>query len=94
MIVVRVELWSAVNGSRTELARMHIANDGEATQTNHRIGDYVGEALRGRDTEALNRGVVQKRGSVRGWRRLDFHVWNLVAAMLDDMGYTQGRRPK
>ncbi|PZU62345.1 MAG: hypothetical protein DI552_00305 [Brevundimonas sp.] len=92
MIVVRVELWSAVDGSRTELARMHIANDGQASVANPRLGDYVGETFVGRDREALNRGRVSRRGQVRGWRRHDFHIWNLVRAMLDDMGYRQGAR--
>lgn len=41
---------------------------------------------------ALDKGRVSKRGAVRGWRRHDFHIWNLVAAMLADMGYRQGRR--
>lgn len=92
MIVVRVELWSAVDGSKTELARMHIANDGRATQQNPRLGDYMGETFVGRSADALNQGRVSKRGAVRGWRRHDFHIWNLVRAMLDDMGYRQGRR--
>ncbi|EDX79105.1 hypothetical protein BBAL3_262 [Brevundimonas sp. BAL3] len=92
MIVVRVELWSAANGSKTELARMHIANDGLTTVTNPRLGDYSGQTFVGRDSEALSKGRVSKRGEVRRWRRHDFHIWNLVAAMLDDMGYRQGRR--
>ena len=86
MIVVRVELWSVVDGSKTELARMHIANDGEATQQNHRLGDYVGETFVGRDAATLAKGRVSKRGSVKAWRRHDFHVWNLVRRMLESMG--------
>lgn len=92
MIVVRVELWSAVDGRKTELARMHIANDGRRTMTDPRRGDYVGETFVGRDSAALDKRRVSKRGAVPGWRRHDFHIWNLVAAMLDDMGYRQGRR--
>lgn len=92
MIVVRVELWSAIDGRKTELARMHIANDGRATIGNPRLGDYQGETFIGRDRTALDKGRVSKRGTVRGWRRHDFHVWNLVAAMLADMGYRQGQR--
>lgn len=92
MIVVRVELWSAIDGRKTELARMHIANDGQATIANPRLGDYQGETFVGRDAATLDKGRVSKRGAVRGWRRHDFHIWNLVAAMLADMGYRQGRR--
>lgn len=92
MIVVRVELWSAIDGSKTELARMHIANDGRATVQNPRLGDYTGETFVGRTSADLAKGRVSKRGEVRGWRRHDFHIWNLVAAMLENMGYRQGRR--
>lgn len=87
MIVVKVELWSAINGSKVELARMHICNDGEASMTNHRLGDYTGETFVGRDAATLAKGRVSKRGAVRNWRRHDFHVWNLVRRMLESMGY-------
>jgi hypothetical protein len=30
---------------------------------------------------------------VRHWPREAFHVWNLVARMLDAMGYDKGRQP-
>lgn len=90
MIVVRVELWSAVNGRRTELARMRIANDGETTVANPKLGTYVGETLRGRSSATLDRGIVQRRGKVRDWPREALHVWNLVARMLGAMGYDKG----
>lgn len=85
MIVVRVELWSAITGEKTELARMHISNAG-GTQTR---GDYEGESFIGRDSRALDRGTVSKRGRVFNYPRLDFHVWNLVTRMLTSMGYTK-----
>lgn len=87
MIVVRVELWSARTGQRTELARLRIANDGEATSANVRFGDYVGETLRGRSEAALDKGAVQRTGRVVGHPRLSLHVWHLVARMLVAMGY-------
>ncbi len=86
MIIVRVELLSAVTGKTTELARMHISNTGEGTD---RRCDYVGETFIGRDKAALQRGTVSKRGRVAGWRRHDFHIWNLVHRMLREMGYTR-----
>ncbi len=87
MIVVRIELWSAVTGEKTELARMHIANDGEASVVNHRRGTYVGETFVGRSTAALDKRQVSKRGRVENYPRLDLHLWNLVARMLKSMGY-------
>lgn len=83
MIVVRVELWSAVTGDKTELARMHISNIGATAK----VGDYDGETFIGRSTVALDRRVISKRGKVTNYRRLDFHVWNLVRRMLSNMGY-------
>lgn len=87
MIVVRVELWSAIDGSKTELARMHICNDGRRTIANARLGDYTGQTFVGRDSATLDKGRVSKSGEVRDWRRHDFHIWNLVRRMLESMGY-------
>ena len=83
MIIVRVELHSAVTVRVTELARAHIANIGG---TNTR-GDYRVATLRGRDKEALDRCVVQRNGEVRNYPRLSIHVWHLVARALIAMGY-------
>jgi hypothetical protein len=84
LIVVRVELWSAITGNKTELARMHICNDGGGSLTK---GNYDGEAFRGRDADALSRGVVSKIGRVENYPRTSLHVWNLVSRMLKTMGY-------
>lgn len=93
MIVVKVELWSAITGQKTELARMHIANDGVASiQSGGKLGAYEGQTFIGRDTAALDRGTVSKRGKVDNWPRADFHIWNLVARMLDAMGYDKQPR--
>jgi hypothetical protein len=86
MIVIRVELWSAITGARTELARMHIANTGEHGGARH---DYTGQTFIGRNTAALDRGTVSKRGTVPDYPRQQLHVWNLVARMLTSMGYTR-----
>lgn len=83
MIVVRVELWSAVTGRKTELARMHICNVGG---TNTR-GDYEAVAFRGRDAETLNKLVPQRCGEVKNYPRLAMHVWTLVGRALKSMGY-------
>lgn len=88
MIVVRVELHSAVNGQVTELGRCIITNDGTGTAD---VGHYDVSALRGRSKVQLDRGQVQRRGRVESWPRQRLHVWNLVAAALAAVGYGSGR---
>lgn len=83
MIIVRVELLSAVSGQTTELARMHICNEGG----DHQRGDYGIETLRGRDKAALDKRSVQRRGKVLSYPRLSIHVWHLVARALIATGY-------
>lgn len=83
MIIVRVELHSAITGKVTEIARMGIANAGG----DHTRGDYRVETYRGRSGEALSRRVVQRSGEVRDYPRLAIHVWHLVARALVAMGY-------
>lgn len=85
MIVVKVELWSAITGDVTELARMEICNDGKSL--NPRVSDYTVRTLRGRSKEALDKRVTQHIGGVVGHRRLDLHVWHLVAKALASVGY-------
>ena len=93
MIRVTVELLSAIHPSRNRvMAMMHIANDGRETLVNPRLGTYDGETFVGRDAQALSRGQVSKRGRVERWPREAFHVWNLVARMLESMGYDKGKR--
>jgi hypothetical protein len=88
MIVVRVELHSAITGQVTELARMHICNRGDGTTT---VGNYKVSTLRGRHRAALDKGVVHRAGEVLGHARLKLHVWNLVARALLAMGYSRGQ---
>ncbi|OJY65494.1 MAG: hypothetical protein BGP16_12770 [Sphingobium sp. 66-54] len=83
MIVIRVELWSAVTGEKSELARMHICNEGGT----ERVGNYSCRTLHGRSAAQLDKGRPQRTGSVTGHRRLDLHVWHLVAKALAAMGY-------
>ena len=90
MIVIKVELWSARTGAIQELARMHIVNDETTTLTNPNLGDYIGKTFRGRNKETLDKLTVSHHSIVLGWRRQQYHVWNLVSKMLIQMGYTQG----
>lgn len=93
MIVVRVELWSAINGQKTELARMVIDNIGGTVEK----GDYRAVTLRGRSKDALDKALLQhpkgaqREGRVVGHPRLREHVWNLVAKALSGMGYGGGK---
>lgn len=86
MLIVRVELHSALTGRVTEIARMRIANRGTGTA---RRADYDVMTFRGRDGGALDRASVQRRGAVLGWPRLRVHVWSLVAEALAATGYAR-----
>lgn len=91
MIVIKVELHSAVTHQITELARTVIYNNG-GTGT---LGDYKTFACRGRDAEALQKNMVAvlqgatpiHSGEVLKHQRLTEHVLNLVAKSLTAMGY-------
>ena len=84
MIIVTVELLSAVTGEQKTLAQMDICNTGEGT---HRKGNYIAVTHRGRDAISLARRTPQRSCEVKDWPRLDKHVWNLVQTALTGMGY-------
>lgn len=84
MIVVSVQLHSAITGEVTELARMRICNDGTGDVAH---GNYTGSTFRGRSRDALDRRVVSKSAGVKNFPRQSQHVWNLVARMLGAMRY-------
>jgi len=85
VIVVRVELHSAITGKVIEIARAHIANEGVSQDM--KIGDYRVATLTGRNNRALDRNIVNRAGFVRQHRRLDQHVWHLVSKALQAVGY-------
>lgn len=85
MIVIRVELHSAVTGEVTELARMYITNNG--TGDIHKR-NYTINTIKGRSTEALNRGQVMRAGTINQWPSPRLHVWNLVYQALVKLDYT------
>lgn len=84
MLVIRIELWSHRTGEKTELARMHITNTGEA---NGRLHNYIGQTFRGRSSRALDRLQASRTTQLTDWPRDRLHVWSLVATMLAKMGY-------
>lgn len=83
MIVVRVELHSAITGKVTEIARAAICNVGGTRQR----GDYRCISFRGRDKESLDKMMPNRTGEVTNYPRLSIHVWHLVARALIAMGY-------
>lgn len=85
MIVVRVELHSAVTRKVIELARMHISNQGDHPNVN--FGNYLTQVLRGRSKEQLDRHTVLRQGWIANHPRKQQHVWNLVAKALLNMRY-------
>lgn len=88
MLIVRVELRSAITRKTTEIARMAIVNDGSGTAQK---GDYIGCTYRGRNSNALQKAMlnqtVTRKGVVEGHPRLREHVWHLVSKMLKSMEY-------
>ena len=87
MIIVRVELLSAIDGSVKELARMHISNVG-GTNT---LRDYKVQTLRGRSKKQLDvswrRQQYTREGEVKKHLSLSMHVWHLVGKALKNIGY-------
>jgi hypothetical protein len=78
MLVVRVELHSAITGKVSEIARMHVCNVG-GTETH---GDYRARVLR------FPKFMHQTRdSSVTNYRRLARPVWDLVTLALKKAGY-------
>lgn len=83
MIVVTIELHSAIDGRREKLGEMLIANDGTSGDTQR--GNY--------DVRVMRKGVwsnglpgwdrvarsVARFGKVTGYPRLSYNVWRLIA---------------
>lgn len=89
MIIVRVELHSAITGDVSELARMVIDKVGGC----QRFGDYRVRTVRGRSAIQLDLAMrarpmkTGREGRVHRHARLREHVWNLVAKALNAMEY-------
>jgi hypothetical protein len=86
MIVVKIELHSAITGAVTELGKMVISNDdthhGDPTR-----GDYTVRLGRRGNTETINvMQKPQKTGKVLNYPRLSYSVWVLVARALKAVG--------
>lgn len=90
MLVIRVELHSAITGKISEIARMIVANDSSGTKS---MGNYWGVTADGEveGDHMIPAAIVhetRKRDytEIKGYDR-SLHVWNLVTRMLTAMGY-------
>jgi len=89
MIVIKVELWSAITGQKKELARMIVDNVGGTDAR----GNYRARTLIGRSSAALDSAMMQRpmktarEGHVADYPRQRLHIWNLVQRALAGMGY-------
>lgn len=79
MIVIRVELWSAVTGKKTLLTRVNIINDGTGSDLH---GRYLVESThRGTEDKILRAAVVERHP------RKSAPVLTLLRKALQAMGY-------
>ena len=83
MIVVTVELYGAAGRSKI-IGRMLIINDGSSVDA--RVSDYTVVVSNRQDAPKTDPQVALARptrtGSVKGFRRLSYNVWRLVARSL------------
>lgn len=78
MIVVRIELWSAITRKVTPLGTMVITNRGSGTA---KRGDYDVVVARKSDASDLAKVMAKplRRGEVLDYPRLSYNVWRLVS---------------
>lgn len=79
MIVIKVELHSAVTGEISQLGQMIISNDRTGTDNSM---NYNGRVMR--KPKFL---LTTKRGRVENHPRKTEVIWVLIARMLKSMGY-------
>lgn len=91
MLVIRVDLHSAITGKTSEIARMIIANDGTGERNR---GNYWGRTAKGViegdsmiPAAVMHESRKMDHAEVKDYARNSLHVWNLVARMLGKMGY-------
>lgn len=89
MIVVSIDLHSAISGRRTTLARVAIANDGTGSAN---LGHYevvsIRKGSKASASAALLSGAgVCRRGRVEGHGRRREPILTLLRKALEKMGY-------
>ncbi len=80
MIVIKVELHSAITGRQTPIELMILSNDG--TSSDPKRGNY--------QVAVMRRGVwdkVQRVGRVAGHARLSLSIWVLILKALKSAGF-------
>lgn len=74
MIIVTIELLSALDGRKEELGRMHICNRGDSKS--YKRGNYNVEVFRKGTRQVLRTGAVED------YPRLSYNVWRLICRAL------------
>lgn len=77
MIIVKVELHSAINGTIKELGRMHISNRGDIQDPMR--GNYDVTVCRKGDTTGAK---PTRTGEVLNYPRLSYNMWRLITRAL------------
>lgn len=77
MIIVKIELHSALTGEVTEIGRMRVANTGEGTKER---GEYLVKVMRRGTID-----VVRALGVVSNHPRLSASVWSLVRKAIESV---------
>jgi len=81
MLILKLELHSAITGKTTQIAQAIIANDGGAVQAN--VGHYdVKVARKGKFALPDNWHNPLRTGRVENYPRLSYNVWRLVIRAL------------
>lgn len=82
MIVVTIELHSAVTGGKQLLGRAIIANDG--TALSGKVGNYDVAVARKPDADNLAKTWAQplRKARVENYPRLSYNVWRLIVRAL------------
>lgn len=83
MLVVKIELWSAVTGKITEIGRTYIANDGTGVRGR---GNYAVKVARKDAVAEPYTGWhdirASRDGHVEDYPRESYNVWRLVSRAL------------
>jgi len=82
MLVVKVELWSAITGKNEEIGRMYLANDGTALTPSR--GNYDVKVCREGSFKYAGWDKIKASRSARveEYPRLGYNVWRLVTRAL------------
>ncbi len=85
MLVITIDLHSAITGKKKNLGTIIIANDGTGSDTK---GNYWGRAYRaGMTLSSWHTKRPIRTAEVKGHPRMRFSVWHLVTEMLINLGY-------